>query len=99
MPNRTPHAAPLPDHRESPPQGRTVPIQGERQERAPRAPHERDESADSQAAGEPSGRRMADLGRKDLESGQADTDKGPVMGETYERVREGTPDPRKKFSP
>lgn len=85
-----------------PRQGNTVPVQGqnETQDRvAPRMPHERDESADSQVASEPSAQHMGELAREDIERGVVDTDKGPVLDETYEKLREETPDPVKKFSP
>jgi hypothetical protein len=62
-------------------------------------PHERDESSDSQAAGEPSGQRLGELARKDLEQGRVDTDKGPALDATYDKLREGTKDPAKKFRP
>ena len=81
------------------PQGNTVPVQGEKQEPAPRMPHERDESADSQASREPSGERVGAMAHDDLAKGRTDTDKGPVMEETYDKVREGTPQPDKKFRP
>ena len=55
----------------------------------PRLPHERDESADSQPAGEPSARRMGAMVHRDLEKGRQDTDKGPVMDATYDRLRDG----------
>jgi hypothetical protein len=80
-------------------QGDTVPLQGDTQDRAPRMPHERDESADSQVASEPSQPRMARAGQEDIERGLVDTDKGPVFDETYEKLREDAPDPGKKFSP
>ena len=79
--------------------GNTVPVQGETQERAPRMPHERDESADSQAASEPSGQRIGRVAHEDIERGVVDTDKGPVLDQTYDKVREGADDPVKKFSP
>jgi hypothetical protein len=63
----------------------TQPQQGERQEGSPREPHERDESADSQAKDEESQGRMADLGREDVERGVTDTDKGPVLREIHEK--------------
>ena len=84
------------DHK---PQADTIAQQGETQQRVPREPHERDESADSQSGGEPSGERMANAGREDIERGAVDTDKGPAMEETYEKQRAGTPPPRDKFSP
>jgi hypothetical protein len=80
-------------------QGNTMPAQGESQQPSPRLPHERDESADSQAAGEPSGRRMAERARNDIEQGRVDTDKGPALDATYDKVREGAKDPVKKFRP
>jgi hypothetical protein len=82
-------------------QGNTVPVQGQhatQDQPAPRMPHERDESADSQAASEPTGQRMANIAREDIERGVVDTDKGPVLDETYEKFREDK-DPEKKFSP
>jgi hypothetical protein len=99
MPNRLPphRRDGGPDGKDQPPQGNTIPEQGHTQERAPRMPHERDESADSQAAGEPSARRMAEAGRKDIERGLVDTDKGPVLDKTYEELRKDTPEPDKKF--
>jgi len=80
-------------------QGNTMPVQGDTRNRVPRMPHERDESADSQGASEPSGPRMAKLAQEDIERGLVDTDKGPVMDETYEKLREESSDPVKKFSP
>lgn len=77
--------------------GETIPVQGPRQEPAPRMPHERDESAGSQTADEPSGKRMGQIAHDDLERGLVDTDKGPVLEETYEKLREK--DGEKKFSP
>lgn len=65
--------------------GTTVREQGETQERQPRQPDERDESADSQARGEPSQERMAEIARRDLESGKVDTDKGPVLRDLHEK--------------
>jgi hypothetical protein len=80
-------------------QGNTVLVQGDTQGRVPRMPHERDESADSQVASEPSAQRMARAAQEDIERGVVDTDKGPVMDETYEKLREDASDPVKKFSP
>ena len=62
-------------------------------------PHERDESAGSQSADEPSARRMGHIAHDDLERGLVDTDKGPVLDETYDKLREGEKDGEKKFSP
>jgi hypothetical protein len=83
----------------SPKQGNTVPAQGETQEKVPRMPHERDESADSQAPQEPSGKRMGQQAHDDMERGLVDTDKGPALDATYDKVREGAADPVKKFLP
>jgi hypothetical protein len=79
--------------------GDTVPVQGEKKDRVPRMPHERDESADSQAPSEPSAPGMAQAAREDIERGVVDSDKGPVLDQTYDKVREGADDPVKKFSP
>jgi hypothetical protein len=79
--------------------GNTVPAQGETQDRSPRMPHERDESADSQAGQEPSARRVGVQAQEDMERGLVDTDKGPALDEAYDKVREGADDPVKKFSP
>ena len=80
-------------------QGNTVPVQGETQDQTPRMPHERDESADNQASSEPSGRAVGQAAYEDIERGVVDTDKGPVLDQTYDKVREGADDPVKKFSP
>lgn len=77
--------------------GNTVQAQGERQEQVPRTPNERDESADSQAAQEPSGARMGRQASEDVERGLVDTDTGPVLDHAYDKVREGADDPVKKF--
>ena len=69
------------------PQGNTIPVQGEEQERVPRQPHERDESADSQARAEPSQKKMGEAAHRSLERGEVDTDKGPPMEKAYERVK------------
>jgi hypothetical protein len=85
--------------RQDAPQGNTLPVQGDTQQRSPRMPHERDESADSQGSSEPSARAVGEQAHEDVERGLVDTDKGPVLDQTYDRVREGTPDPAKKLSP
>ena len=63
----------------------TTPQQGRRQQGAPREPHERDESADSQAAAEPSQQQVGDTARRDIERGATDTDTGPVLREIHEK--------------
>ncbi len=79
------------------PQGKTRGAQGPARSPAPRMPHERDESAHSQAAGEPSQQRMGELGRKDLARGVVDTDKGPALDEAYEKTRKSSANPETKF--
>lgn len=78
--------------------GQTVPAQGETQDAAPKTPHERDESTDSQALREASGSRMGQQAHDDLQQGQVDTDKGPQMDAVYDKIRgadEPNPKPRK----
>ena len=103
MQNRTPTHTPAHagDDKDKQPdrQGNTIPVQGEEQQRVPRAPHERDESADSQGAAEPSTHSVGQAAREDIERGVVDTDQGPVLDEVYDRVREGADDPLKKLSP
>ena len=79
--------------------GDTVPVQGETQDRVPRMPHERDESADSQSSNEASGRATGKAAHDGIERGMVDTDKGPALDKAYDKVREGADDPVKKFSP
>lgn len=69
-------------------QNDTVPAQGETHGKVPRMPHERDESADSQAAQEPSGQRVGRQGEADIERGLVDTDKRPALDEAYDKLRE-----------
>lgn len=80
-------------------QGNTVAAQGETQEPVPRMPHERDESADNQARAEPSNERLGRAAQRDAERGLVDTSKGVELDATYDKVREGTAEPRKKFRP
>ncbi len=54
---------------------------------APRLPHERDESADSQSS-EP--RAVIEQAARDVDKGLVDTDRGPLTDQVYESsVREG----------
>lgn len=69
--------------------GNTVMSQGETQSPKARMPHERDESADSQASQNPSVRRMGEIAHDDVEEGQPDTDRGPVLDAAYERQKGG----------
>ena len=59
----------------------------------PRLPNERDESADSQAAPDPSHKDVMEQAYEDAASGQPDTGKGPVLDEVYndELSRRGRP--------
>jgi hypothetical protein len=79
---------------EQKPQGNTIPKQGETQDRVPRGPHERDESADSQAADEPSGKQMGAKAHDDITGGLQDTGKMPELEKTYDKLRDsGTTPP------
>ena len=53
---------------------------------APRTPNERDESSDSQAKAEASQQQVGKIAHDDLKQGQKDTDKGPVLDATYDKV-------------
>ena len=76
--------------------GQTIPAQPETEEPAPRLPHERDESADSQAPRETSGTRIGQQAHDDLQRGRVDTDKGPPMDAAYDKVR-GSKEPVTKL--
>ena len=71
--------------------GRTTPAQGETDtpRKVPRLPHERDQSADSQARGEASGKKVGDQAHRDIERGLVDTSKGAEMDRAYRRVKSG----------
>jgi hypothetical protein len=71
-------------------QGQTLPQQGETQERRPRTPNEHDESADSQSSEQPGAQRIGELAHEDLRQGRKDTDKGPVLDATYEKVKKSS---------
>ena len=72
-----------------PSEGNTVMSQGENQAPKARMPHERDESADSQSADAANVRRIGEIAHDDVEEGQPDTDKGPVLDAAYERQKGG----------
>lgn len=99
MHNRIPSRRRQDDPKAQDRQAETLPARSRNQERVPRMPHERDESADSQSADEPSGKRMGDIARDDIERGLVDTDKGQALQETYEKLREDEPDMDRKLSP
>ena len=69
-----------------PARGDTASAQGETQELKPRTPNERDESTDSQGRTTVGQQRMGKMAHDDVREGQRDTDKGPVLDATYERV-------------
>lgn len=86
----TPSPPPADPRRDTPGAGRTQSdTQGEGP--APRLPHERDESADSQPPGQtdPSQADIGERGRRDLERGVRDTDRGPVADRTYDQLKRG----------
>lgn len=60
--------------------GETVPVMSEG--RAPKLPHERDESSSSQDSGP---REVIRQAHKDVKAGIQDSDIGPPMDRTYER--------------
>lgn len=70
-----------------PKSGNTTMVQGETQERVPRMPHERDESADQQARMEPSNHRVGERAHGDAQRGVADTTRGAESDATYEKLR------------
>ncbi len=69
------------------PQGNTIPVQGEKQQRSLRTPNERDESADSQEKAEASQQRIGSAAHDSVVKGEVDTDKGPVLDATYDKVK------------
>lgn len=77
--NTTHTPGPPPDR--SPGDGQTQPVQGH----APvaRLPHERDESADSQAVANPQEDARRAAGYRDAAGGMPDTDRGPVLDAVY----------------
>jgi hypothetical protein len=77
--------------------GDTRTVQGETQQPVPRTPNERDESAGSQADANPSAQSMGRIAHDSVADGQVDTDKGPVLDATYDKVREGASQPVKQL--
>ncbi len=69
--------------------GNTVPSQGQTQkpQRVPRAPHERDESADNQGSSEASAREIGGLAHDDAARGVPDTSKQPEMDRAYDTLK------------
>jgi hypothetical protein len=81
------------------PQGITRPAQGPVQQPQPRMQYERDQSSDSQAADEPSQRRIGEIAHDDVERGVQDTSKGEALDEAYQKTRKSSANPKRKFSP
>lgn len=54
---------------------------------APKLPHERDESANSQQARNTSTAQVGQQAYEDVDSGQVDTDKGSVTQRVYEGLK------------
>ncbi|HEY0822579.1 MAG TPA: hypothetical protein VGD76_02235 [Ramlibacter sp.] len=73
-----------------PSEGNTVTAQGENQVPKARTPHERDESADSQAPDASSTRRMGEIAHDDVMEGQQDTSKAQELDATYHQVRQAS---------
>ena len=67
---------------------RTETQQGETQQTVPRMPHERDESADSQAREQPCADRIGSAAHDDAVRGVPDTSRSAETDATYHRLRE-----------
>jgi hypothetical protein len=74
-----------------PDKGSTVTAQGETQSPKPRMPHERDESADSQAPDNAQARRIGEIAHDDVVEGQQDTSKALETDATYHGLRQDAP--------
>jgi hypothetical protein len=80
-----------------PSRGNTVTAQGEDQVPKARQPHERDESADSQAADSDSIRHMGAVAHDAATSAQQDTTKGKELDATYHQLQQSSePAPQDK---
>lgn len=66
-------------------------------EPAPRLPHERDESSDSQTSDEP--REVMRQAKKDIDSGKQETGRGEVTDAVYERQKQPASPAAKKSPP
>jgi hypothetical protein len=73
--------------------GNTVTAQGETQQPKAQMPHEVDESSHSQAADDPTMRRMGEIAHDDVVEGQQDTSKAQELDATYRAVRKGADEP------
>jgi hypothetical protein len=75
-------------NRNAPRPQRPTPPASREPEGAPRLPHERDESADSQrsqAEANVPGQEVGEQALRDVRAGRVDTDRGPVMDRLYRR--------------
>jgi hypothetical protein len=81
----SPHATP-PARRRSPGGATTQHLAGDDGGVDTRLPHEHDESSDSQ---ETAPREVIKRAHDDLAEGRSDTDRGPVLDETYQRTLRG----------
>lgn len=79
------------EERDDPPkpsEGNTVTAQGENQAPKARMPHERDESADSQAPADAGAPRIGEIAHDAVVEGQQDTSKAKELDATYRRMRQ-----------
>jgi hypothetical protein len=82
-----------------PSEGNTVTAQGENQSPKARMPHERDESADSQAPDNSSARHMGEIAHAAVAAGQEDTSKAKETDATYHQVQQTSePAPQDKVN-
>jgi hypothetical protein len=72
------------------PQPNTQPAQVETQDPVPRREFERDESADSQVADEPSMKDIGRIAKGDADRAIPDTTKGAELDRTYDRLRKSS---------
>jgi hypothetical protein len=87
------HGKPSGDPASEPPadQGETLPARDEKRE--PKLPHERDESADSQAAEQPSQVEVGEQAHEDIDRGLVDTGRAPVTNRVYKEQLKGNKSP------
>ncbi len=76
-----------PTNKPAPGETRVTRTDGGKEKSEPKLPHERDESASAQVDGAPVDDERARKGHHDVERGVVDTDKGPVLDQTYDRVK------------
>lgn len=76
-----------PDRKSPQDRGETLPVKGD--EREPKLPHERDESADGQASEQPSQAEVGQQAYKDIDRGLVDTGRAPVTNRVYKEDLKG----------